>query len=132
MGDRKEIPFEMPILDLLTQSSHAFRRRPETELQALQEAPAFYEPRESWEGKRDIINAVIEAIEELEEPYLEIINAAMYERATLREIGKRLGMSATHAMRLRNEAFGILKQKLEQNPVIKERLDIEQRARDME
>jgi len=78
---------------------------PETDLQAIMEAPPGESILESKESKQGMINAVKDAVDRLDDEYRYCIEAIQYEQLTFEELGKRLGVSAPHAWRLTQKAY---------------------------
>ena len=80
------------------------------------------EIRESVEELQPFREAVADCIEQLNEQDRYIIDAVNTERISLEELGERLGVTKTHAWRLRNSAMENLKKIMVQNPTVLERL----------
>ena len=78
--------------------------------------------RESVEELQPFREAVADCIEQLNEQDRYIIDAVNTERISLEELGERLGVTKTHAWRLRNSAMENLKKIMVQNPTVLERL----------
>jgi DNA-directed RNA polymerase specialized sigma subunit len=121
--NNREVPFNME--DLL--SLH-LRPRPENEWQALMETPPGHEPIEPKDVLQPLREAVADCIDMLSEQDRMIVDAFNSERITYDELGKRLGVSLTHAWRLRGAAYKNLEQLLLMHGTIKKylRLDNEQ------
>ena len=66
--------------------------------------------------------AVAGCIEKLDEQERFIIDAVNTEMISLEELGKRLGVTKTHACRLRNSAMDSLRKIMLQDPTVLERL----------
>jgi len=112
--NNREVPFLID--DLL---AIAIPPRPEDDWQALMEAVPGDEPAESKEVLQPLREAVADCIDMLSEQDSFIINAMNSEQITYDELGKRLGVSLTHAWRLRNAAYKNLEQILERHGVIR-------------
>lgn len=97
-------------------------RRPETPMEALMQAVPGEEIRESVEELQPFREAVADCIEQLNEQDRYIIDAVNTERISLEELGERLGVTKTHAWRLRNSAMENLKKIMVQDPTVLERL----------
>jgi DNA-directed RNA polymerase specialized sigma subunit len=81
-------------------------------------------PVQSVEELQPLREAVAECIEQLDEQDRFIVDALNSEMVSLGELGKRLGVSKTHAWRLRNDAYKKLQTVMMDNPVIRERLGL--------
>ena len=77
---------------------------------------------ESVEELQPFREAVASCIDRLSEQDRFIIDAVNTERISLEELGERLGVTKTHAWRLRNSAMENLKKIMLQNPTVLERL----------
>jgi DNA-directed RNA polymerase specialized sigma24 family protein len=97
-------------------------RRPETPMEALMQAVPGEEIKESVEELQPFREAVANCIEQLNEQDRYIIDAVNTERISLEELGERLGVTKTHAWRLRNAAMENLKKIMVQDPTVLERL----------
>jgi len=115
--NNREVPFLID--DLL---AIAIPPRPEDDWQALMEAVPGNEPAESKTTLQPLREAVADCIDMLSEQDSFIINAMNSEQITYDELGKRLGVSLTHAWRLRNAAYKNLEQILERHEVIRQYL----------
>lgn len=78
--------------------------------------------RESVEELQPFREAVASCIDQLNEQDRFIIDAVNTEMISLEELGERLGVTKTHAWRLRNSAMDNLKKIMIQNPTVLERL----------
>ena len=101
-----------------------FTRRPETALQALLETAPGETPEISVEELEGIQTAVIDAIERLEPRLRFVVDAINSERLSLAQLGRRMGISKTHAHRLREQAFAALRAELEHNIHVRRRLNM--------
>lgn len=115
--NNREVPFLIDDLLAIT-----IPPRPENDWQALMEAVPGDEPAESKEVLQPLREAVADCIDMLSEQDSFIINAMNSEQITYDELGKRLGVSLTHAWRLRNAAYKNLEQILERHEVIRQYL----------
>jgi|TARA_R110000822_G_scaffold13854_1_gene48976 DNA-directed RNA polymerase specialized sigma subunit len=77
---------------------------------------------ESVQELQPLREAIASCIEQLEEQDQFIIDALNSEMISLQELGERLGVTKTHAWRLRNVAYKRLQLILSQHPIIRERL----------
>jgi hypothetical protein len=98
--------------------------RPDTPIQALMEAAPGDTPIESLEELQPLRELIVDAIDSLTEQQRFIVDAVNSERISLAELGTRLGVSKTHAKRLRDEAYSALRAALIYKPAIQERLGI--------
>lgn len=117
--NNREVPFLIDDLLAITVPP-----RPEDEYQALMEAVPGDEPAESKDILQPIREAVADCIDMLSEQDRFIIDAMNSEQITYDELGKRLGISLTHAWRLRNAAYKNLEQILERHETIRQYLRI--------
>jgi len=117
MGSRE---VSLPIHDSSKKVHHS---RPVTEIQALMEAVPFEEPEESVMELQPFREAMANCMDELEGQDLFIIEAVVIEEISLQELGHRLGVTKTHAWRLRNAAFEKLKVILMENDVVSKRME---------
>ena len=97
-------------------------RRPETPLEALMQAAPGEDIRESVEELQPFREAVAQCIDKLDAQDRFIIDAVNTEMVSLEELGKRLGVTKTHAWRLRNSAMYNLRKIMLQDPTVLERL----------
>ena len=97
-------------------------RRPETPLEALMQAAPGEDIRESVEELQPFREAVAQCIDKLDAQDRFIIDAVNTEMVSLEELGKRLGVTKTHAWRLRNSAMDNLRKIMLQDPTVLERL----------
>lgn len=101
------------------------RHIPESPLQALMEAQPHDEPRESVEEQAPLKEAIADCMMLLSDQDQFIINAINTERLTLAQLGKRLGVSKPHTMRLRDKAYTNLKVLLAGNQVVRDKMGFE-------
>jgi len=118
--NNREVPFLIDDLLAITVPP-----RPEDDWQALMEAVPGDEPAESKDALQPLREAVADCIDMLSEQDSFIINAMNSEQITYDELGKRLGVSLTHAWRLRNAAYKNLEQILERHEVIRQYLRLD-------
>jgi len=78
--------------------------------------------RESVEELQPFREAVASCIDQLNEQDRFIIDAVNTEMISLEELGERLGVTKTHAWRLRNSAMDNLRKIMLQDPTVLERL----------
>ena len=97
-------------------------RRPETPLEALMQAAPGEDIRESVVELQPFREAVASCIDKLDAQDRFIIDAVNTEMISLEELGKRLGVTKTHAWRLRNSAMDNLRKIMLQDPTVLERL----------
>jgi|688.fasta_scaffold11818_24 DNA-directed RNA polymerase sigma subunit (sigma70/sigma32) len=113
------------ILSSIEMPQVGFSRLPDNPMQALMEAAPGYEPVESLEELQPLREAVADCIDALGEQDRYVIDAVNSERATLQELGDRLGVSRMHASRLRDQAFTRLRVLMTEHPVIRHRLGLD-------
>jgi DNA-directed RNA polymerase sigma subunit (sigma70/sigma32) len=113
------------ILSSIEMPQVGFSRLPDNPMQALMEAAPGYEPVESLEELQPLREAVADCIDALSEQDRYVIDAVNSERATLQELGNRLGVSRMHASRLRDQAFTRLRVLMAEHPVIRQRLGLD-------
>jgi DNA-directed RNA polymerase specialized sigma24 family protein len=118
--NNREVPFLIDDLLAITVPP-----RPEDDWQALMEAVPGDEPVQSKDALQPLREAVADCIDMLSEQDSFIINAMNSEQITYDELGKRLGVSLTHAWRLRNAAYKNLEQILERHEVIRQYLRLD-------
>ena len=118
--NNREVPFLID--DLLAISVPP---RAEDDWQALMEAVPGDEPVASKDALQPLREAVADCIDMLSEQDSFIINAMNSEQITYDELSKRLGVSLTHAWRLRNAAYKNLEQILERHAVIRQYLRLD-------
>jgi len=135
MPSEREIPFSDPHIDwrtlqiqrrepnVRTTVTPQYERlwntnKPESFLEAIMQADPSASPDLSYQ-MRPIIEVVAECIDQLDEEERFVIEATFYERAPLQEVGDRLGVSKTHAWRLRNSATAHLAELLKEHTIIR-------------
>ena len=97
-------------------------RKPETPIEALMLAGNHENIQESVQELQPFREAVADCIELLSEQDQFIVDALNSEMISLEELGSRLGVTKTHAWRLRNAAYARLQLHLQKHPIIRERL----------
>lgn len=102
----------------------AGRRRPDTPIEALMAAAPGDAPEESFQESLALRDAIGAAVDALPEQERFVIEAVFFECISLEELGERLGVSKTHAWRLRNAALKKLEKLLVSSPLVLERLGI--------
>ena len=117
MPSNKEIPLT-PFHEVTIRGP----RRPETPMEALMQAAPGEDVRESVVELQPFREAVANCIEQLNEQERFIIDAVNTEMISLEELGERLGVTKTHAWRLRNSAMDSLRKIMLQDPTVLERL----------
>jgi DNA-directed RNA polymerase specialized sigma24 family protein len=104
---KREIPIDVDdLMNLLG------NYEPENEYQALMEAAPFEEPRKHKCLFSEVQDIVLDCLEVLLEQDRFVIHAINYERITYEELGQRMGISATHAWRLKQIAYRHLEEVL--------------------
>jgi DNA-directed RNA polymerase specialized sigma subunit len=91
-------------------------------MEALMQAAPGEDIRESVEELQPFREAVASCIDQLNEQDRFIIDAVNTEMISLEELGERLGVTKTHAWRLRNSAMDNLRKIMLQDPTVLERL----------
>lgn len=104
----KDIPFDTD--DLMDLMSGYYQ--PENHFEALMQAAPFEEPVQPKSEVDELYEVVIDCLEILLEQDRYIIDAINYERITYEELGLRMGVSATHAWRLKQIAYKHLEEVL--------------------
>ena len=100
------------------------RRQPSSEIEALMQTAPGQEPIPSADEILELREAVAEAIESLPAKHRKTIQLLMYKGLSLREAGELLGYSDVHVMRLRNAAYGKLKEALTMNIILRRRYEM--------
>ena len=118
--ERKTVTFTEGLVSGLGRSS-----RPDTAIEALMSAMPGDEPEESVEEFLPVRDAINECVEMLDEQDRYVVEAIFFECVSLDVLAKRLGVSKTHAWRLRNVALDKLKAILLQSPVVLERYGLD-------
>jgi len=104
----RDIPFDTEeLMDLLSNYY-----QPENEYEALMQAAPFEEPATPKDYIDEIYNIVLDCLEVLLDQDRFIILAINYEQITYEQLGLRLGVSATHAWRLKQIAYKHLEEVL--------------------
>lgn len=116
---RREIP-----VDAMPASLSLHHSRPLTEIEALMTADPIRTPMESIEELQPFREAVAECMEQLDEQDLFIIEALTSEMVSLQTLATRLGMTKTHAWRLRNKAYDKLQRIMITHPTIRRRIKV--------
>ncbi len=94
---------------------------PETELLALMEAGPL-EPRESQEEQAALRETVVSALDILNAEEAWLLNALLFERLSLRQIERRIGIPKTTVARYRDKTLAKLRDALADNPAIRDYL----------
>ena len=118
--NNREVPFLID--DLLAIS---LKPRPDNDWQALMEAAPGDEPIQSRDALQPLREAVADCMDMLSDQDRMIIDAFNSERITYDELGKRLGVSLTHAWRLRGAAYDNLEQLLLMHGTIRKYLRLD-------
>jgi len=103
-------------------------RRPDTPIEALMMAGIGEDAVESVQELQPLREAVASCIEQLSDEDRFIIDAINSEMISFEELGQRLGVSKPHAWRLTNAAMNRLKLILLENPIVRERIGLEDLA----
>lgn len=98
---------------------------PDNPLEALMQTAPGEEPDRSIEELLPIREAVADCLDQLNEEDRWVIDSLNSEMISLQELGDRLGVTKTHAWRLRNRAYGRLQEILLTHPTIRKRLGME-------
>ena len=120
---KKEFPFD-PLGGLRGIDWHGNAVRdnpPETELIALQEA-GTKEPRESLEEQAALREIVLDSLSVLSEEEAWLLNALLFERLSLREVQRAIGIPKTTVARYRDKILAKLRVSLADNPAIRDYL----------
>lgn len=114
---KKEFPYD----PLLTPPKATDRYNPpETELVALMEAGPL-EPRESQEEQVALREMVLDSLDILNVEEMWLMNAILFERLSLRQIARFIGIPKTTVARYRDKTLAKLRDALADNPAIQER-----------
>lgn len=117
-SDNREIP-----LDIDELLKHLPPAKPDTDWQALMEAPPGFEPLESKQLEDEISHIVRDCVELLLDQDKYIVQAIAYECISYEQLGYRLGCSGPHAWRLKQIAYANLKELLLLDEKFKSLLD---------
>ena len=105
--NKREFPVDIDdLLNLLN------NYQPENEYQALMEARPFEEPEPHKNIFNEAQDIVLDCLEILLDQDKYIIQAINYEQVSYEVLGQRLGVSATHAWRLKQIAYRHLEEVL--------------------
>ena len=96
--------------------------RPINEFDALLRTAPGESPERTITELQTLREAIVDAQEQLSAEHQYIINCVHSERLSYAQLGRRLGVSKTHADRLGKAAEAALRNELLTNPVIQERL----------
>ena len=105
--NKREFPVDID--DLMNLLSNY---QPENEYQALMESPPFEEPEPHKNIFNEAQDIVLDCLEVLLDQDKFIIQAINYEQVSYEVLGQRLGVSATHAWRLKQIAYRHLEEVL--------------------
>ena len=111
---KREFPFD-PLTSFQGRAVRA--NPPETELIALQEAGTL-EPRESLEEQTALRETVVSALDILNAEEAWLLNALLFERLSLRQIERRIGIPKTTVARYRDKILAKLRVALANDPAI--------------
>lgn len=116
-GAKREFPANAELLySLIEQFSYS---RPDTEIQALMEAPPNTEPIEDRNALQYIREAVAECMEKLTEEQIVALNGIFSEQITYEELKTRLGVkSKSHAHTIVKNALADLKEIMMCHPTL--------------
>lgn len=118
---KKEFPFDP--LDLawrVTSSARAYAHPSQIEI--LQEAPPYAVLEESQEERIQLQNIVLDAFDDLSEWEIWLLNALLFERRSLREVGRMLKIPKSTIAGKRDHILRKLKRRLENHPLVQEYL----------
>jgi|TARA_R110000765_G_C18748018_1_gene587504 RNA polymerase sigma factor (sigma-70 family) len=94
---------------------------PETELLALMEAGPL-EPRESQEEQAALREMVLDSLDILNLEEMWLVNAILFERMSLRQIARSIGIPKTTVARYRDKVLAKLRDALVDHPAIQDYL----------
>jgi len=95
-------------------------RLPETEMQALVQAAPHSEPQVSKQEREALREIVVSVMDELSDEETWFINALLFERLSLRTVEYITGIPKTSVARKRDKILAKLRNKLADNPAVKE------------
>jgi len=113
---KREFPF-----DPLADDRWATENVPLTELAALQEAGPN-EPERSQEERAALQEIVLDSLSVLSEEEAWLLNALLFERLSLREVQRAIGIPKTTVARYRDKILAKLRVALADNPAIRDYL----------
>ena len=116
---KKEFPFDT--LDLSWKNTRKPQQK-QTEIEILQEAAPHAALEESQEERIQLQDAVLDAFDELDEWEIWLLNALLYERRSLREVERMLGIPKTTVARKRDYILRKLKRALDKHPIVRDYL----------
>ena len=116
---KKEFPFDP--LDLSWKAQGKPQQK-QTEIEILQEAAPHAALEESQEARIQLQDAVLDAFDELDEWEIWLLNALLYERRSLREVERMLGIPKTTVARKRDYILRKLKRALDKHPIVRDYL----------
>jgi len=119
---KREFPFD-PLQGLRKADPASLRNRPDTLIQALQQSSPYSEPYLSKEEQVELQEVVLDALEQLTEWEVWLINALLFERRSLREVERLVGIPKTTVARKRDQILSRLREILAPNRTVKEYLD---------
>ncbi len=119
---KREFPFD-PLQGLRRADTSNLRNRPDTLIQALQQSSPFAEPFLSKEEQIELQEVVLDALEELTDWEIWLINALLFERRSLREVQRMVGIPKTTVARKRDQILNRLREILTPNETVKNYLD---------
>tara|TARA_R100000008_G_scaffold29198_1_gene16090 strand:- start:105 stop:470 length:366 start_codon:yes stop_codon:yes gene_type:complete len=115
---KREFPFD-PLQGLRRADTSNLRNRPDTLIQAIQQSSPYTEPFLSKEEQAQLQEVVLNALEELDEWEIWLINALLFERRSLREVQRMVGIPKTTVARKRDQILSKLRDILTPNQTIK-------------
>ena len=119
---KREFPFD-PLQGIRQVDPASLRNRPDTLIQALQQSSPHNEPLLSKEEQAELQEVVLNALEKLTDWEIWLINALLFERRSLREVERLVGIPKTTVARKRDQILSSLREILDPNQIIKEYLD---------
>lgn len=102
-----------------------FTRRPETPIEALLETTPGETPETSTQEIAELREAIIDAIDDLPPRLRFVIDALNSERLSLQQLARRMNISKTHAHRLREQAYEMMREALAHNTHVRRRLSMD-------
>ena len=119
---KREFPFD-PLQGLRQTDPASLRNRPDTLIQALQQSSPYSEPYLSKEEQAKLQEIVLDALEQLTDWEVWLINALLFERRSLREVERLVGIPKTTVARKRDQILSRLREILAPNRTVKEYLN---------
>ena len=121
---KKEFPFDPLRASRLVRelSQTEARAAPDTLIQALQQAGPHSEPRISKEERSALQEIVLDTLETLTQSETWLLNMLLFERMSLRQVERLVGIPKTTVARKRDKILRKLRHQLRSHPLVSEYL----------